>query len=394
MPCPYRKPKGDRCTRRRRSGQRLAEGAAPKSVALHPVLPADKCDKCAAGLRVRHSGQGSALTKNHRPATFVLDPVIPCSAKGRRRARRAGCRMASGRQGLRFMWARRQTNGFDAAIRQRSLVLFSVVTAIVLAGATLAHSAFGRSSGRVSASSAQSENSKQQTVPPSSGPATQAPAAESKGDAVPNELPVGTTICAVLTKTVDAKKAKAGDAVAAKATLAVLSHGKVMIADGAKISGHITKASARSFGNPESEVRIVFDHVVLKDGGEMPLALTVQAIGYGGIPLPTEGDPGEHSPYPPPLASQEPSSTRHSSVPQPQPLETPEIPRAGPAEHGTASSTTNPALDVGSKGVVGMPGLTLSEASQAPRGSAVSSSSRNVKLESGSQLILRVIAPE
>jgi hypothetical protein len=287
------------------------------------------------------------------------------------------------------MWARRRTNGFDAAIQQRSVVRFLVVAAVILAGLTLAHGAFGRSSGPLTTSSARSENSKQQAAAASSGRTRQGPAAESKGDAAPNELPVGTTICAVLTKTVDAKKAKAGDGVAAKATLAVLSHGKVMIADGARISGHIMKARARSPDNPESEVRIVFERVALKDGGEIPLALTVQAIGYGGLPLPTEGDPGEHSPYPPPLASQEPSSVRHSSAPhpQPQPLETPDIPR------GTGNPT-NPALDVGSKGVVGMPGLTLSEASGAARGSVVSSSSKNVKLESGSQLILRVIAPE
>lgn len=243
--------------------------------------------------------------------------------------------------------------------------------------------------------SAQSEHSKAVTASASSGAATQGTSEQSKSDAAPNGLPVGTTICAVLTKTVDAKKAKAGDEVAAKATLAVLAHGKVIIAEGAKISGHVVKAMARSHGNPESEVNIVFDRAALKDGGEIPLTLTLQAIGYGGVPFATEEDPESSGPYdgPPIFEGQGPTGMRHSNVPraQTQPLSTPDIPRGGRGESGRANSTA-PALDVGSKGVVGMPGLELSEASEAARGSVVSSSRKDVRLETGSQLILRVIA--
>ena len=42
-----------------------------------------------------------------------------------------------------------------------------------------------------------------------------------------DRLEMGTAICAVLTMTVDAKKAKAGDKVVARATLPVMSHGRV-----------------------------------------------------------------------------------------------------------------------------------------------------------------------
>ena len=272
-------------------------------------------------------------------------------------------------------------------------VVLAILTGPVL---TFGQGASGSLSAQAAASaSAQSDNSKQQTASPSSGAATSGTPGQSKGGATSNEVPVGTTICAVLTKTVDAKKAKAGDEVAAKATLAVLAHGKVIIADGAKISGHIVKAMARSHGNPESEVNIVFDRAALKDGGEMPLMLTVQAIGYGGLPLAAEEDPETLGPYsgPPTLGPQGPYGVRHSSVPRPQtqPLSTPEIPLGGRGEAGTGSLTT-PALDVGSKGVVGMPGLELSEASEAARGSVVSSSTKDVRLETGSQLVLRVIA--
>jgi hypothetical protein len=279
--------------------------------------------------------------------------------------------------------------------------------AVILAGLALTQGALGGPSGRSAGSSAQADDAKQQTAATTSGAPQQAatsgasgavpkdPAAQPRGEAASNELAVGTAICAVLTQTVDAKKAKAGEAVSARTTLAVLSHGRVLIANGAKISGRVTKAKARSGGNPESELRVVFDRATLKDGSEMRLALTVQAIGYGGLPQSTSTDPEASNPFGP-ISNPQLSGTgttpmRHSGVPQPQPLprpqpmETPDLDRAG-------TSGGNPVLDVGSKGAVGLPGLVLTEGLDTNQGSAVKSTIKNVRLENGSQLILRVIA--
>jgi hypothetical protein len=303
----------------------------------------------------------------------------------------------------------RQTKVFDAAIQRRSSIfrlrsifraregrgarrLWPIFAILAVLSLTLTSAAFARFSTQdASATNTQSDKSKQNGEPAASPAAKPDAGKGSKGDTVPNELPVGTTICAVLTKTVDAKKAKAGDGIAARATLAVLSHGKVIIADGAKISGHIVKVTSRSRSNPESEVSMVFDHATLKDGGEVPLALTVQAIGYGGLPLTMmQGDMDASSPFagPPSLAGPIPSGSRHPGVPRPQsqPISTPDGPGVRNGEPGIGT-----ALDVGSKGVVGMPGLELSEGSEPTQGSVVSSSTKNVKLETGSQLILRVI---
>src|SRR5215469_12595685 len=303
----------------------------------------------------------------------------------------------------------RQPEVFDAAIQRRSSIfrlrsifraregkgasrLWAIFAIVAVLSLTLTSGAFARFPTQdASATNTQSDKSKRSGEPAASPAAKPDTGKGSKGDAVPNELPVGTTICAVLTKTVDAKKAKAGDGIAARATLAVLSHGKVIIADGARISGHIVKVTARSRSNPQSEVSMVFDHATLKGGGEVPLALTVQAIGYGGLPLTMmQGDTDSSSPFagPPSLVGAIPSGSRHSGVPRPQsqPISTPDGPGARSGESGVGT-----ALDVGSQGVVGMPGLALSEGSEPPQGSVISSSTKNVKLETGSQLILRVI---
>jgi hypothetical protein len=92
-------------------------------------------------------------------------------------------------------------------------------------------------------------------------------------------LAVGTTICVALANSIDARKAKPGDAITARVTLPVLANGKVIIPNDAKITGYVTLVKTRSHDSNESQIGIVFDRAVLKDGSGLPLSLTVQAIG-------------------------------------------------------------------------------------------------------------------
>lgn len=206
-----------------------------------------------------------------------------------------------------------------------------------------------------------------------------------------NPLPDGTTICVVLDNTIDAKKAKVGDAILAKTTMAVLAHGKVLIATGAKIKGHITEAKPRSKEDTKSEVGIVFDRFVAKDGGELPLPLTVQAIGYGGLSSLVDSDfgPGAHAPYSTAASAASDAAagtSRRSGFPPPRPESS-----DGPNVESPGHSDRTPALDAGSKGAVGLSGLTLTEGHDVKHGSVITGTKKNVKLERGSQLILRVI---
>jgi hypothetical protein len=223
-----------------------------------------------------------------------------------------------------------------------------------------------------------------QTAPPQN-----AGAASLQTPSTAEQLPPGTTICAVLEKTLDTKKVKPGDAIVAKTTMAVLAHGKVVIATGARVLGHVTRVTPRSGGNATSQLAVAFDRVVLKAGDEMPLPLTLQAIGYGGLPLPTEDDPGANSPYSAmSSAATGPASSaaRRTNFPAPR-LD----PSNAPAPAPPGITPGSPVLDAGSKGVVGIKGLTLAEGSDAAHGSVISAEKKNVRLDRGSQLILRVV---
>src|SRR5215467_12997549 len=75
----------------------------------------------------------------------------------------------------------------------------------------------------------------------------------------------GTAFNATLDKPIDSKKSKAG--------------GKTIIPKGTKMMGHVTQASARANGQADSQLGIVFDKAVMKDGQEMPMNVAIQALG-------------------------------------------------------------------------------------------------------------------
>lgn len=91
-------------------------------------------------------------------------------------------------------------------------------------------------------------------------------------------LSSGTKIDSTLTKPLDAKKCKPGDAVEARAAQDVKQDGRVVLKKGTRLTGHVTEAQARASGQSESRLGIVFDHAVMKNGEQMPLNATIQAL--------------------------------------------------------------------------------------------------------------------
>jgi hypothetical protein len=91
-------------------------------------------------------------------------------------------------------------------------------------------------------------------------------------------LASGTEMQAALAQPVDAKKSKPGDSVTAKTTQAVKSDGQVIIPKGSRLVGHVTEAKARANGEAESALGIVFDKAILKNGQEVPLHASIQAL--------------------------------------------------------------------------------------------------------------------
>jgi len=235
-----------------------------------------------------------------------------------------------------------------------------------------------------------------QTPPQPSTGGSQTPGASSTSqtNGSASQIPPGTIIPAELSKSVDAKKLKQGDKIEAKTTMDLLANGQIVVPRDSKIMGHVTEAKPRSKESPESTVGIAFDRISLKNGREVLLRATVQAIGpsLNNLPFPEHGNEpvsqapaGMHAGNIPPSHGTVGGSSGGSARPggSPYPAGDPQDVPSGtvPSERSAAA-----ALDPHSHGVVGMKWLSLSTSDQ---GSRVSSNTNNVHLDGGTQLILR-----
>jgi len=213
------------------------------------------------------------------------------------------------------------------------------------------------------------------------------------------QIAAGTTIRAEVAKSVDAKKAKQGDEVVAKTTEDVKSNGQVVIPKGSKIVGHVTEAKAREKGESESALGIAFDKALVKGGREIPLNATIQALAASqsnvaaNEPVMEPGAPGNSSGNMAPGragnggmigGAAQTAGTAAGTA-------TNAAGNVGTAAGSTATAGSNARLSASSQGVAGLPGLSLSAAAaNNTQASVISSQNKNVKLDSGTQMLLRV----
>lgn len=279
--------------------------------------------------------------------------------------------------------------------------------ATFLSGALLCAAAFAQSeppsvqnpSAPPTQPQAQPETSSPEAQPQPQQPpqATQAPASTSAtGNAAqpagaPRIAP-GSVIAVQLTKTIDAKKVKPGDQIVAKVTMDLKTNsGEVIVPKDTKVMGHVTEAKARSKEQKESQVAITFDRVVLKDG-EVNLPMSIQAV----IAPPSNNtNSGGGEDQGAPAAGGSTASTsmgggRTGGAAQTQPSTN--SPNATPAPGAAASqeASARPPITGNTQGVVGISNLKLEPATNAAQGSILSSDKNNVKVESGTMLLLKV----
>ena len=220
-------------------------------------------------------------------------------------------------------------------------------------------------------------------------------------------LASGTPVLAELSKTVKAKKVKAGDPVKAEVVQDVISHGKIVIRRGSKLLGHVTEARARGKEDAESRLGIVFDKAMLKGGGEMPLNAGICAMAAAArismVDKPEEMLPpslmgaSSQNTGPQPYGGRTTAPSRGSSVTptvNPTPASSAGI-AAGPiipvpSSKPLGTSFKGSVLSSGSRGVFGIPGIKLRSISGNGGKYVVSSISKDVQLESGVQLLLQV----
>ncbi len=230
-------------------------------------------------------------------------------------------------------------------------------------------------------------------------------------------LSAGTTFEAALSGSLDARKNKEGDRVAAHTTQAVKQDGQVVIPKGAKVIGHVTEAKARAQGESESALGIMFDKAVLRNGQEIPLHVAVQALAAAQTAASSPAGDMDTMGSASGMASgsgRAPGSggglvgAVGSSAGATAGAVTNTAGTVGSAAGGAVNSTVNTAasatgnaagagvggmLNSSSTGVIGLQGLSLnSEASNATQGSVIVSSTKNVHLDSGTRLLLRAQA--
>jgi hypothetical protein len=85
------------------------------------------------------------------------------------------------------------------------------------------------------------------------------------------------TFTVELTKALDSKKVKVGDAVEAKLTGGITLPNGTPVARGTNLVGHVTVATARSSGGSDSTLGIVFDKIARSGGEDTPINGVVQA---------------------------------------------------------------------------------------------------------------------
>ena len=127
-------------------------------------------------------------------------------------------------------------------------------------------------------SSSQASVQAGQTQAQTSGNASASTSASAQNGQASGSLATGTAFNAALSSPIDSKKCKPGDPVNAHSTEAVKSEGKTVVPKGSKLVGHVTQASARAKGESESSLGIVFDRAILKNGQEIPLSAGIQAL--------------------------------------------------------------------------------------------------------------------
>ncbi len=209
----------------------------------------------------------------------------------------------------------------------------------------------------------------------------------------------GSPIHVALTKAIDSNKVKQGDTVTARTIQPTNANGKTVIPSGAIIEGHITQASSSGKGASFSTVGIVFAKATLKNGEQMPLNVTVEAIALPQTSVTGPANPGTDTA---PLGDGAPQggADRQAGKPVAMPPSPPSVPdtvgnvETNNANNSARRTTTGGLNDNGqlldnSRGVYGLRGIGLAmQANGKEQAAVITSTGKEVHLTSGTQLLL------
>lgn len=235
--------------------------------------------------------------------------------------------------------------------------------------------------------------------------------ASASSGAASSSLAAGTAVDASLTKSVDAKKAKPGDAVEARVNKDVKSAGRVVVPKGSKLVGHVTQAQAREKGKAQSELGIAFDRAILRNGESIAFQGVIRSVasapqvnagaqdeGMGSVgssnyPTSSSGGGGLVG-----NAAGTALGGAGNAVGSAAGAARGLGDEAGTMAGNTAASAggnlgaaTAGAVKANTRGISGLPGVQIdAAASSSSNGTVFVSNSRNVHFDSGTQLVVQV----
>jgi hypothetical protein len=195
-------------------------------------------------------------------------------------------------------------------------------------------------------------------------------------------LSTGTTVLVELSKPLDAHKAKPGDKVVAKVTEDLKADNKVLLPKGSKVMGKVTQAQGRAKGQDESVLGLAFDSAVLRDGTQVPISFTIQAVANSSAAMAQAALEAQGASTSISMAN---NALGGGAAGRPGLGSQAQGAPGADLHAGNAASTIhNEALTPTSQGAIGLPGFTLSS------GNLITSKDHNVRLERDTRFVLRV----
>jgi hypothetical protein len=213
-------------------------------------------------------------------------------------------------------------------------------------------------------------------------------------------LAVGTAFNASLDDTLDTHHTKAGDQVTAETAEDVNYEQCVVFPKGTKVTGHVIRVTSGGHGKAGSAIFIQFDKATMRDGQEVMLNAGIQALAVSSVaPMPAEGGAAKNaSPRAVPVednanAPEGATDTVVVSTIYESPRATLRPPLA-PALVTEGEFTSDGLFSPDSKGAFGRPDLKIyTPTSEGSHGTVLLSARKNMRLDSGTHLLLVVQPP-
>ncbi|MBZ5531295.1 MAG: hypothetical protein LAO20_07685 [Acidobacteriia bacterium] len=238
-------------------------------------------------------------------------------------------------------------------------------------------------------------------------------------------LPPGIHLVAEFDDTLNAKKLKPGSKVKGTLTQDLILKGKIVAPSESRLIGHVTEAKGATDADPSSRLGIVFDKILLKHHQELDFVGVVQALAPPGqrkskVDMPSQmlppslmgggGNAQANSTITPPGGSRGSNNNNNrttssgntgassmASMPVSAPVRIKSNPGSSPGDAVATVEVGDGAKPISAglpQGVVGLPGLALSAGPSAlTPGPVILSKSGSVKLEFGTQVLLKVSGP-